>query len=85
MIEQQTRNSHYVPQWYQRGFLAPGQSRFFRFNLDPDRKTLSEGRQVPRNALHEWGPANCFVEYDLNSWPSPGCGVADARRTGNYE
>ncbi|NRR32188.1 DUF4238 domain-containing protein [Oxalobacteraceae bacterium] len=65
MTDQQTRNNHYVPQWYQRGFLAPGHSRLFHLNLDPDRKTLSDGRQVPRTALHEWGTKNCFVEYDL--------------------
>ncbi|TCK32463.1 uncharacterized protein DUF4238 [Paraburkholderia sp. BL8N3] len=65
MTDQQTRNNHYVPQWYQRGFLAPGQSRLFHLNLDPDRKTLPDGRQVPRTALHEWGTKNCFVQYDL--------------------
>lgn len=65
MTDQQTRNNHYVPQWYQRGFLAPGQFRLFHLNLDPDRKTLPDGRQVPRKALHEWGPVNCFVEHDL--------------------
>jgi hypothetical protein len=65
MTNQQTRNNHYVPQWYQRGFLAPGQSRLFHLNLDPDRKTLPDGRQVPRTELHEWGTKNCFVEYDL--------------------
>lgn len=65
MTEQQTRNNHYVPKWYQRGFLAAGQSHLFHLNLDPDRKTLPDGRQVPRKALHEWGPVNCFVEHDL--------------------
>jgi hypothetical protein len=65
MSDQQTRNNHYVPQWYQRGFLAAGQSRLFHLNLDPDSKTLPDGRQVPRTALHEWGTRNCFVEYDL--------------------
>ena len=65
MTDQQTRNNHYVPRWYQRGFLAPGQSRLFHLNFEPDRKTLPDGRQVPRKALHEWGTKNCFVEYDL--------------------
>jgi hypothetical protein len=65
MTDQQTRNNHYVPQWYQRGFLAPGQSRLFHLNLDPDRRTLPDGRQVARNALHKWGPTMCFVQYDL--------------------
>jgi len=63
--DQKTRNNHYVPQWYQRGFLAAGQSRLFHLNLAPDSKTLPDGRQVPRTALHEWGTKNCFVEYDL--------------------
>lgn len=65
MTDQQTRNNHYVPQWYQRGFLAPGRSRLFHLNLDPDRKTLPDGRQVLRTAQHEWGTKMCFVEYDL--------------------
>ncbi|MCY1216051.1 hypothetical protein D9M68_139660 [compost metagenome] len=65
MSDQETRNNHYVPQWYQRGFLAPGQSRLFHLNLNPDRKILPDGRKVSRTALHEWGTKNCFVEYDL--------------------
>lgn len=65
MTDQQTRDNHYVPQWYQRGFLALGQSRLFYLNLDPDRKTLPGGRQVQHTALREWGPKQCFVEYDL--------------------
>ena len=65
MTDQQTRNNHYVPQWYQHGFLPPGQSRLFYLNLAPDLKTVPGGRQVPRKALHEWGPVNCFVEFDL--------------------
>lgn len=65
MTDQQTRNNHYVPKWYQHGFLAPGQFHLFHLNLDPDQKTLPDGRQVPRKALHMWGPVNCFVEYDL--------------------
>ena len=65
MTDQQTRNNHYVPQWYQRGFLAPGQSRLFYLNLNPDRNTLPDGRQVSHRALNEWATKQCFVEYDL--------------------
>lgn len=65
MTNQQTRNNHYVPEWYQRGFLATGQSHLFHLNLDPDRKTLPDGREVQRTKLHKWGPVNCFVEHDL--------------------
>lgn len=52
MTDQQTRNNHYVPKWYQHGFIAPSQSHLFYLNLDPDLKTLPDGRQVPRRALH---------------------------------
>lgn len=65
MTDQQTRNNHYVPQWYQRGFLAPGQSRLFHLNLNPDRATLPDGRQVTHRALQEKATKQCFVEYDL--------------------
>lgn len=65
MTNPKTRNNHYVPRWYQRGFLAAGQSHLFHLNMEPDRKTLPDGRQVPRKAVHEWGTQNCFVEYDL--------------------
>ncbi|MDX8123094.1 DUF4238 domain-containing protein [Janthinobacterium sp. GMG2] len=65
MTDQQTRNNHYVPRWYQRGFLAPGQTRLFYLNLDPDCNTLPDGRQVSHRALNEWATKQCFVEYDL--------------------
>lgn len=29
-ISQVTQNNHYVPVWYQRGFLEPGHSSFLR-------------------------------------------------------
>lgn len=65
MTDQQTRNNHYVPQWYQRGFLAPGQSRLFHLNLNPDRVTQPDGRKVTLRAVHERATKQCFVEYDL--------------------
>lgn len=65
MTDQQTRNNHYVPQWYQRGFLAPGQSRLLQLNLAPDVNTLPDGRQVPHNAVRESVTKKCFVEFDL--------------------
>lgn len=65
MSDQHTRNNHYVPQWYQRGFLRPGQSQLFYLNLAPDHIVLPDGQQMPRKALHKWGTKNCFVEYDL--------------------
>lgn len=67
MPDQVTRNNHYVPQWYQRGFLAPGQSQLHYLDMSPEQKMLPDGRTVPMNAVHKWGPKNCFHEYDLYS------------------
>lgn len=62
MTDQVTRNNHYVPQWYQRGFIESGQSKLYCLDLSPPQKALSDGRTVPMNALHKWGPKRCFSE-----------------------
>jgi hypothetical protein len=51
-----TRNNHYVPQWYQRGFLSKGQHKLHVLNLAP-----SPGE----NKLEQRGPKRAFVELDL--------------------
>ncbi len=60
-----TRNNHYVPRWYQRGFLKPGQSQLEYLNLAPDLRQHADGREMHRKALHRWGPIRCFFEEDL--------------------
>ena len=67
MANQITRKNHYVPEWYQQGFLEPGQSRFHYLDTAPAQKAWPDGRIVTMNAVHEWGPRNCFYEYDLYS------------------
>ena len=67
MPNQVTRNNHYVPVWYQRGFLELGQSQLHYLDNSPEQKVLTDGRTVTMNALHRWGPKNCFYEYDLYS------------------
>ena len=67
MTDHVTRNNHYVPQWYQRGFYQRGQSQLHYLNMSPEQKTLPDGRVVSRHAVHKWGPAKCFAEYDLYS------------------
>lgn len=62
MADQVTRNNHYVPQWYQRGFIEYGQSQLHYLDMSPPQKVLSDGRTVPMNALHKWGPKSCFAE-----------------------
>jgi hypothetical protein len=66
MTHQVTRNNHYVPVWYQRGFLGLGQSQLNYLDTAPEQKVLADGRTVTMKALHRWGPKNCFYEYDGN-------------------
>lgn len=67
MADQPTRNNHYVPVWYQRGFLQSGQSQLHYLDTSPEQKVLPDGRTVTMNALRKWGPKSCFYEYDLYS------------------
>jgi hypothetical protein len=50
------RNNHYVPQWYQRGFLSKGQHKLHVLNLAaaPGEKEVEQS-----------GPKRAFVEFDL--------------------
>jgi hypothetical protein len=38
-----TRNNHYVPIWYQKGFLAPGRDKLHYLNTAPDEIHLPNG------------------------------------------
>jgi hypothetical protein len=58
------RKQHYVPIWYQKGFLPEGQTSLHYLNLQPF-KELPDGRIVKLNELYRWGPRNCFYEKDL--------------------
>jgi hypothetical protein len=65
MADQVTRNNHYVPEWYQRGFIEADHSQLHYLDTTPDHKALPGGRTVPRKDLHKWGLKKCFYEYDL--------------------
>ena len=58
------RKHHYVPIWYQKGFLPEGQTSLYYLNLQPF-KELPDGRQVRLRELYNWGPGSCFYEKDL--------------------
>lgn len=60
-----TRRNHYVPLWYQKRFLPSGQGFFFYLDFHPEIKKLSDGRIIPLNDKHRWGPNKCFWEQDL--------------------
>jgi hypothetical protein len=58
------RHNHYVPVWYQKRFMLPGQHKYYRLDLTPE--TLQSGNvKYTRKALHHWGPDRIFAEDDL--------------------
>jgi hypothetical protein len=67
MADQVTRDNHYVPQWYQRGFVEPGQSRLHYLDISPPQKILPGGRIILLSGLQRRAPKSCFYEYDLYS------------------
>ena len=66
-MTQVTRHNHYVPEWYQRGFLGTGKSYLHYLDMSPEQKVLSDGRTVTMNSQSKRGPTSCFREYDLYS------------------
>ena len=60
-----TRNNHYVPVWYQKGFLAPGELQLYYLDLQPDEKKLPGGRIVPGRSFSRLSPKSCFCTLDL--------------------
>jgi uncharacterized protein DUF4238 len=62
-----TRNNHYVPEWYQKGFWKPGSSTLAYLNLMPETFTRSDGSKGHKRALHDAPPARAFVQRDLYS------------------
>lgn len=65
MQRQITRDNHYVPQWYQRGFLAKGQHKLHVLNLHPSARPLPNGQPLSEPEVEELGPKLAFKEFDL--------------------
>ncbi len=64
MKARQSHDHHYVPQWYQRRFLTPGQTEYYCLDLQPGSYTHG-GITHPLKELHKWGAKKCFFEEDL--------------------
>ena len=66
MSQQQSHRHHYVPQWYQRRFLGPGQTAFKVLDLEPEvfRDKSGNVRGRGRSVLDK-GPDAWFFEKDL--------------------
>lgn len=62
-----TRNNHFVPIWYQKGFLEPGKSTFAFLDLDPPTKVLDDGRVIRGRSLFDAPTKRCFFVTDLYS------------------
>lgn len=60
-----TRDNHYVPQWYQRGFLLDHSNQFHYLDLNPDTKELPDGRVITMNNRNLWPTSRCFYQTDL--------------------
>jgi hypothetical protein len=58
------RHNHYVPVWYQRRFMPPDQTRYWRLDLAPE-TIVSGAHRYTRHALHNWSPEAIFAEDDL--------------------
>ena len=65
MNQQITRENHYVPQWYQRGFLAKGQHKLHVLNLHPTVTNLPNGGTLAERQVEDLSPKLAFKEHDL--------------------
>lgn len=60
----QSHAHHYVPRWYQKKFLKPGQFEYFYLQLKPE-SIDHNGVKHQKRSLFRRGPAACFYENDL--------------------
>jgi hypothetical protein len=65
MKQQITRDNHYVPQWYQRGFLAKGRYKLYVLNLCPTARSLPNARPLSEPEVEELGTKLAFKKLDL--------------------
>lgn len=62
-----SRDNHYVPQWYQKGFFEPGRNTLSYLDLTPPSHPLPDGSTVPGRSRFENPTSRCFVARDLYS------------------
>lgn len=65
MTKPLTRNNHYVPEWYQKGFLAPGNTQLHCLDTAPERRLLPNGRVVVNKDQYRREPGGNFRLLDL--------------------
>lgn len=59
--------NHYVPEWYQHGFLIDGmkEKKFKYLDLHPPMHRDSRGHLHQQTSIRRWGPASCFKQENL--------------------
>src|SRR5713101_8705020 len=62
-----TRHNHYVPQWYQQGFLELGRNTLAYLDLTPPQKVLDDGRAITERAIFDAPTSRSFRQMDLYS------------------
>ena len=60
-----TRQNHYVPIWYQKGFILGPRNTLQYLDLDPPKTELPNGRIIIGRELDLRSPKRCFRERDL--------------------
>ena len=60
-----SRDNHYVPKWYQKGFLLGTRGTLHRLDLNPPTRQLPDGRTIVGKALELRSPKRCFQVQDL--------------------
>ncbi|MFT5138042.1 MAG: hypothetical protein ACI8XV_003090 [Arenicella sp.] len=68
-----TRDNHFVPQWYQKGFLSNPENNLFFLDLTPDEilypngtpVTLPDGTAKKHRHLNHFPTSKCFYQKDL--------------------
>jgi hypothetical protein len=61
----ESRNNHYVPQWYQEGFFEPDTRELACLDLAPPRHVLPDGRVIVENSRYRRPTSRYFVQRDL--------------------
>lgn len=65
MSQQVTRHNHYVPIWYQKGFIVGTGASLNYLDLNPPATILPDGRAIRGRALSYRAPKSCFWSKDL--------------------
>jgi len=60
-----TRDNHYVPRWYQKGFLSSKSNQLHYLDLAPDTKLLPDGQIIIMNSRSMRPISKCFYHTDL--------------------